>query len=104
MTFKGDKALSLHPKYVGSISIPEEVTYNKKRYRVTTIGDKAFAYCDGFTSVIFLNPIPPDVKRELFVKVDKSIPLYVSAESVEKYKAAEGWNEFKNIMAIPSKL
>ncbi|MBO5863479.1 MAG: hypothetical protein J6Q59_04340 [Paludibacteraceae bacterium] len=54
--------------------------------------------------IIFLNPIPPDIERELFVRVDKSIPLYVPAESVEKYKAAEGWNEFKNIMAIPSKL
>ena len=75
MTFKGDKALSQHPKYVGSISIPEEVTYNKKRYRVTTIVDKAFAYCDGLASVIILNPIPPDIERELFVRVFLSTSL-----------------------------
>ena len=50
--------------------------------------------------MIFLNPIPPDVKRELFVKVDKSIPLYVPAESVEKYKAAEGWNDYGDTFQI----
>jgi hypothetical protein len=39
-----------------------------------------------------------------FVEVnEKNITIYVPAESVEKYKAAEGWSEFKNIKAIPAK-
>ena len=32
-----------------------------------------------------------------FEDVDKSIPVYVPAESVSNYQSAEYWNEFTNI-------
>ncbi len=37
--------------YTGSISIPSLVTYNTVNYPVTKIGNQAFAFCSGLTSV-----------------------------------------------------
>ena len=34
--------------------------------------------------------------------MDKSIPLYVPAQSINAYRAADQWNEFTNIQAISS--
>lgn len=38
-------------RYSGSVSIPEEVTYMSRTRKVTSIGDQAFYYCSGLTSV-----------------------------------------------------
>ena len=43
--------------YVGSITIPESVTYNDEVYNVTSIGERAFSYCDALTSVVMGNNI-----------------------------------------------
>lgn len=48
------------------------------------------------------NTTLPNVNHS-FVEVNENITIYVPAESVEKYKAAEGWSEFKNIKVIPAK-
>ena len=77
-----------------SVSIPKSVT---------TIGKSAFADCTGLACVTILNPMPPSIKGYFIYGVSRNIPLYVPAESVEKYKAAEGWSKFKNIKAIPAK-
>lgn len=77
-----------------SVSIPKSVT---------TIGESAFADCTGLACVTILNPMPPSIKGYFIYGVSRNIPLYVPAESVEKYKAAEGWSKFKNIKAIPAK-
>ena len=45
--------------YEGNIIIPETVVCNKLTYRVTSIGKKAFAFCDPLTSIT----IPDSVKR-----------------------------------------
>ena len=37
----------------------------------------------------------------MFNHVDRSIPVYVPANSVDQYKAADEWKEFTNIQAIP---
>ncbi|MEE1542094.1 MAG: leucine-rich repeat domain-containing protein, partial [Paludibacteraceae bacterium] len=64
-----------------SVSIPKSVT---------TIGESAFADCTGLACVTILNPMPPSIKGYFIYGVSRNIPLYVPAESVEKYKAAEG--------------
>ena len=45
------------PKYSGSVTIPEAVTYNNMTYSVTSIGEKAFNDCSGLTSVTIPNSV-----------------------------------------------
>lgn len=43
--------------YSGSIVIPRTVSYEGKNYTVTGIGDNAFAFCDGLTSITIPNTV-----------------------------------------------
>ncbi len=67
---------------------------------VTTIGDYAFIGCSGLTSVTCYATTPPTCGSSCFESVDKSIPLYVPAQSVNAYKQAEEWKAFTNILPI----
>ncbi|MDR1562246.1 MAG: leucine-rich repeat domain-containing protein [Dysgonamonadaceae bacterium] len=70
---------------------------------VTSIGEYAFAWCSALTSVTNLNPTPQSINKWVFDYVDLSnVTLYVPAESVEDYKAAEIWEDFKEIKAYIS--
>ena len=44
-------------EYSGSIVIPESVEYNGTTYSVTSIGDRAFEWCSGLTSVTIGNSV-----------------------------------------------
>ena len=44
-------------KYSGAIVIPEKITYDGTEYRVTSIGNIAFRYCTGLTSVTIGNSV-----------------------------------------------
>jgi len=92
-----------------SITIPNSVTSigNYAFYRcsaltsieipnsVTSIGSYAFYDCSGLTSITCEAITPPTCEGAyVLYNVDKSIPLYVPAGSVEKYKAADQWKEF----------
>ena len=44
-------------RYTGSVTIPYTVTYNGITYSVTSIGDGAFGYCSGLTSVTIGNSV-----------------------------------------------
>ena len=82
---------------LSSITIPESVT---------VIGDGAFRACSALKSVTVYNPEPVNVGgtdkyNDAFYEVDAAnCTLYVPAESVEKYKNAEGWKEFGEILPI----
>ena len=61
---------------------------------VTSIGTDAFWECPRLTSLTCEAITPPTLGYEVFYKVNKSIPLYVPAQSVDLYKAADQWKEF----------
>ena len=44
-------------EYSGDIVIPESITYNASKYSVTSIGDWAFSYCTGLTSITIPNSV-----------------------------------------------
>ena len=67
---------------------------------VTSLGYGAFADCSGLTSITCESVTPPALGDEVFHTVDKAIPLYVPAASVDAYKAADQWKDF-NVQAIP---
>ena len=77
------------------------LTYIEIPNSVTSIGDYAFSYCRGLTSITNYATEPQTINANVFNNIDKSAcTLYVPAESVEAYKAAEVWKEFGNIVAI----
>ena len=75
-----------------SITIPNSVT---------SIGIYAFANCSCLTSITCEASSPPICSGTSFYKVNNSIPVYVPANSVDTYKAADEWKNFNNIKAIP---
>ena len=70
--------------------------------RITSIGDQAFNYCTKLKSVTCLATTPPTLGSGAFDSTP-DCPIYVPAESVDAYKAAEGWRNYDSrIQAIPS--
>ncbi len=67
---------------------------------VTSTGRWAFEGCTSLTSITCEAITPPTLDYDVFKYVDKSIPLYVPAESIAAYQAADVWKEFGNILAI----
>lgn len=69
---------------------------------VANIGDQAFIWCAGLASITSKAITPPSLGgNNVFLNIDKSIPLYVPEESVDVYKATTVWKDFENIVAIP---
>ena len=66
---------------------------------VTSIGAGAFALCEGLTEMTVLATMPPTLGDDAFGGVNRDIPVYVPAESLAAYQAAEVWKEF-NLQAI----
>ena len=67
---------------LSSITLPESLT---------NIGSGAFETCNSLSS-IFINAVTPPTASSLRLN-GESIPIYVPDESVEAYKAADGWKE-----------
>lgn len=44
-------------KYSGNVVIPSSISYNNVIYSVTSIGDRAFYYCSGLTTVTIPNSV-----------------------------------------------
>lgn len=91
----GDGAFGGCTEYLTSINIPESVT---------RIGDYAFSDCVSLTQMTVLATIPPAVASGAFDRVDRNIPVYVPAGSLEAYKTANIWREFNLQANIPGSI
>ena len=79
------------------------LTYVNIGNSVTSLGKWAFIDCTSLTYVTCKAIMPPSLGEDVFKNVPCSnIPLYVPAQSVSDYKAAEQWKEFKPILPIGS--
>ena len=75
-----------------SINIPEDVM---------SIGNYAFLGCSSLTAITCKAETPPTIAGpNTFNKVNKSIPVYVPAKSVNAYKTASFWSYMINIQPI----
>jgi len=72
----------------------------------TSIGDRAFTWSYSLKSITISNPTPPPLVKDksgeinTFYGIRDTCILYVPKGSVDAYRKAEGWKEFKNIKAI----
>lgn len=65
------------------------------------IGDAAFGSCHGLKTIVSHNDTPPEISNTAFDGVDKETTVVsVPRTSINAYKEADGWKEFKNIIAI----
>ena len=97
VTKVGDRLLTSWA-YLTSITIPKTITH---------IGHNAFLGCSGLTAIYTFATEPctlgadADDIPSVFMHIDKeNCVLYVPKDCIEKYRAAEGWNEFVNIAEI----
>jgi hypothetical protein len=67
---------------------------------VESIGSGVITNCFNLTTITCKAITPPYVVAGTFNDVNKSITVYVPAESIAAYKAADGWKDFTNIQAI----
>ena len=73
-----------------SVTIPNSVTF---------IGKYAFEDCSGLTKLVSLAVEPPTCDNGTFKEVDKTTcQLIVPQESINKYKTADQWKKFLNIL------
>ena len=70
-----------------SITIPDSVT---------SIGVSAFYYCDSLTSVYCEATTPPTGDSSMFGENASDRKIYVPTESVNAYKSASYWSDYKN--------
>ena len=54
----------------------------------------AFDSCSGLTEIKSAATVPPVAQMYAFDGVDKTIPVYVPAGTIDDYKAAAEWSEF----------
>lgn len=57
VSYRGSSSITYSNEYSGNVVIPESVTWNGKTYSVTSIGNEAFRYCSGLTSVTIPNSV-----------------------------------------------
>lgn len=68
---------------------------------VISIGEESFKWCNNLQKMTVYAQIPPMLGANVFEEVNRNIPLYVPAGSLESYRNAAVWNEFQ-LQAIPA--
>ena len=100
VTYKGN-SYNDYNEYSGAVSIPSTVTYNGTAYNVTSIGKQAFSSCDSLRTVICEAVEVPELEMDVFSGTPLSyVTLYVRAQSLDDYKAADQWKDFGRILPL----
>ena len=73
------------------ISLPESLD---------NIGNMAFNECTGLTEMTVLATTPPTLGTDVFLNVNRDIPVYVPAASLATYQTAAVWSEFTDLQGI----
>lgn len=84
-------ATVLKSNYSGDVVLPEAAQ---------NIAAAAFSMGIRITSITSPAAVPPVCGPSAFYKLNPEMPVYVPAESVDAYKAADGWKMFLNILAL----
>ena len=66
------------------------------------IGDNCFALCSKLNYINVNATIPPTIESKTFADVNRTIPLYVPAGSLEAYQSDIYWSEFLNVSEAPT--
>jgi hypothetical protein len=66
VTFRGSSYYDYSNEYQGNVAIPEEVTFMNRTRKVTSIGDDAFMFCEGLTSVTIPNSVTSIGERAFY--------------------------------------
>ena len=81
---------------LSSVFIPASVIF---------IDESAFCFCSNLTEIVNENPNPQTIGSSPFMYVNfEECILRVPAASVLLYKNAEGWNNFKNIVPLETRV
>lgn len=73
--------------------------------QVTKIYHAAFKNCAAMSSITVQASTPPNVMfSSVFEKINKTIPVYVPAGSVQLYRSAVYWKDFSNIIEKASEI
>ena len=68
---------------------------------LSDIGEYAFHSCSNITAIHNYSSVPQIITNDIFNDVDKkTCVLYVPAESIDLYRATDGWKVFNNIQPI----
>ena len=84
LTSIGNAAFSDCNKLV-SVCLPESVT---------DIGSQAFLYCSNLSSITVNSTVPPQLGGAYAFNGTNDCPIYVPAEALETYKAAQYWSVY----------
>ena len=66
--------------------------------KVTSIGNGVFYECTSLSSAVINAIKPPTLGYSAFLYVDNNFKIYVPAQSVDYYKKAEIWSDYKKII------
>ena len=82
-----------------TITIPESVTSIGETGEY--LGSGVFSGCDGLTSILSLNSMPPTSKEGRLISFNnETCVVWVPKGSMNKYKEAVGWKDFKEIKEL----
>jgi hypothetical protein len=92
-----DEATAVNPYAFANDTALESVTFPAS---MSVIQTGAFKGCKNIKTITCYAEEVPFANTYTFDGIDKKIPVYVPAESVDAYKDADYWNDFENILPL----